>query len=202
MRAIIGAMGAICGVLFFPMIVLGDSLYVKCFRQVALRAQASSDSREIGTLKPGQVATLVGEEGEFYQVTLPSGTKGYVRKAFMTNQAPAETRVEEVEQKLVALEAQTQAQKQELVTLRAQQQELLTLRAKNAQLEAAQKDVETTASRQAELAAQLQARQSTLERDKRLSWFMAGAGVLLSGGVLGWMWGAARSRSRSGRLRM
>lgn len=199
MRAIVGA---ICVVLLFPMAVRGKSLYVKCFRQVALRASASSDSQAIGTLTTGQVATLVGEEGDFYQVTLPNGTKGYVRKAFMTNQAPAETRVEEVEQKLVELEAQTQTQTQELITLRAQEQELLTLREKNAQLEAAKKDVDATASQQAELAAQLQARQSAFERDNRLHWFMAGAGVLLSGGVLGWMWGAARARSRSGRLRM
>ncbi|MGH8006728.1 MAG: TIGR04211 family SH3 domain-containing protein [Candidatus Binatia bacterium] len=199
MRAIVCAC---CIVLFFPLVALGKPLYVKCFRQVTLRASASSESASIATLKTGQVINLVGEEGEFFLVTLPNGTKGYVRKAFMTNQAPAETRVQEAEQKLQELETRTQAQEKELLTLRAQEKELLALRAERAQCEAAKKQAEATASQQTELAAQLQAQLSAFERNSQFRWFLTGAGILLTGWGIGWLGGASRRRDRSSRLRL
>jgi len=197
----------LCVVLFSPSTVLGKSLYVRCSGEVGLRATPNIESEILATLKTGQELALRGETGEFYLVTLPNGTKGYVRKTYLTDQAPAETRLRDAEDRLRETEAhlqeigqRTQQRIKELeAQTQAQEQELRTLREARAQLEAAKKKAETTASLQSTLSSQLQTQHSVVTQDRqdsKLRWFMAGAGILLTGWILGSIWGASRQRNR------
>jgi SH3 domain protein len=179
-----------CTFFLFPVAALGKSLYVSSYREVMLRTGPSLENKILAILKTGQEVSFVGEEGDYYLVTMPGGTKGYVLKTYMTDQVPAETRLQELEQRtqkrIKELEAQTQEQEKELVALREE----------HAQLEVAKKQAEATANQQAEVVAQLQNQQDSLTSERERGWFVAGAGVLLTGLILGWIWGATRRRGR------
>jgi hypothetical protein len=61
---------------------------------------------------------------------------------------------------------------------------------------AAKQQAEATANQQTELVSQLQAQQDTAASERERGWFVAGAGVLLTGVLLGWMWGRTGRRTR------
>ena len=187
MRAIIAAL---CMLILFPTVGLGKSLYVKDTREALLRTGPSLSNKILVILKPGQEVSLVREEGDYYVVATPNGTQGYVLKYLMTDQSSTEVRLQELQQKtqqrIKELETRTQEQEKELATLREEQ----------GRLEDAKKQAEVMASRQAELVSQLQEQQSRAQSREAIRWFLAGAGVLLTGMILGWIWGARGRRAR------
>ncbi len=187
MRSIIAAL---CVLVLFPAVGLGKSLYVKDTSEALLRAGPSLANKILVILKPGQEVSLVREEGDYYVVTTPNGTRGYVLKYLMTDQSSAEARPQELEQKtqqrIKELETQTQEQEKELAALREER----------GRLGDAKKQAEVMASRQAELVSQLQMQQRVVQKNEALYWFLAGAGVLLTGFVFGWIWGATSRRHR------
>ncbi len=187
MRSIIAAL---CVLVLFPAVGLGKSLYVKDTSEALLRAGPSLANKILVILKPGQEVSLVREEGDYYVVTTPNGTRGYVLKYLMTDQSSAEARPRELEQKtqqrIKELETQTQEQEKELAALREER----------GRLGDAKKQAEVMASRQAELVSQLQTQQRVVQKNEALYWFLAGAGVLLTGFVFGWIWGATSRRHR------
>jgi SH3 domain protein len=182
---------SLCVVLLVPTAALGKSLYVKENTSEALLRSGPSLSNKILTiLKPGQEVSLEGEEGDYYVVATRGGTQGYVLKYLLTDQSPAEVRLRELEQRsqqrINELEVRTEEQAKELAALREER----------IQLEAAKTGAEEKAGQQTDLIAQLQAQQSLQEREESLQWFVAGAGVLLIGVILGRLWGAAGRRAR------
>jgi SH3 domain protein len=188
--------------LLFPGVVLGKSLYVRNSTNEALvRTGPSITNKIVVILKPGQEVTLVREEGDYYVVTTPNGVRGYVLKYLMTEQTPEADTVPELEQKtrqrIAELEAKTQEQEKELTLLR---EERAGLEAAKKQAEVAGQQAEARANQQAELASRLQTQQSAVRSDEARLWFLSGAGVLLVGFVLGWMWGGSSRRSRRGGL--
>ncbi|MBI3304600.1 MAG: TIGR04211 family SH3 domain-containing protein [Deltaproteobacteria bacterium] len=180
----------LCALFFFPAAALGKPLYVSGYREVMVRTGPSLENKILAILKTGQEVSLVGEEGDYYSVTLPNGIKGYVLKNYMTEQVPAEARLQEIEQKtqqrIKELETQTQEQAKELIILREQR----------GRLEAAKQQAEAAAQQQTDLASRLQSQQSASASESQQRWFITGAGVLLTGLVLGWIWGATGRRNR------
>src|SRR5713226_9786819 len=193
MRSIIVAL---CVLVLFPTVGLGKSLYVKDTSEALLRAGPSLANKILVILKPGQEVSLVREEGDYYVVTTPNGTRGYVLKYLMTDQSSAEARPRELEQKtqqrIKELETQTQEQEKELAALREER----------GRLGDAKKQAEVMASRQAELVSQLQMQQRVVQKNEALYWFLAGAGVLLTGFIFGWIGGATSRRHRRSGLSM
>lgn len=195
-----------------PAVALGKSLYVRDTTKEALvRAGPSLTHKILVILKPGQAVSSEGEEGDYYVVTTPNGVRGYVLKYLLTDQGTTKTSRREVEQQVrSAVEARLQEverQAQERIAAleaRTQEQEkaLTALREERDRLEAAKKQAEAAASQQAELAARFQAQQNATQGDEARLWFLSGAGVLLAGFVLGWMWGASSRRSRRGSLNL
>jgi SH3 domain protein len=181
----------ILAVLLCPTIALSKSLYVRENASEALvRTGPTIENKIIAILKPGQEVVLVGEEESHYVVLTPNGMRGYVLKYQMTDQSPAEKRLQDLEQrtqqKIKDLEDKTQAQEKELVTLRDERK----------QLEAARQQAEEKALHHADMVAQLQAQQSAKENEEALHWFLAGAGVLLAGVLLGRLWGGAAKKGK------
>jgi len=200
MRAIVGAF---CIVLLYSPAVLGKSLYVKGYNEVTVRAGPSLQTAVLAVLKTGQQVTLVGDEGKFYLVSLPNGTKGYMVKTYLTDQVPADIRLRDAEARLQTIEQQTPQRLKELeAQVQAQEKELHTLRAERTQLIAAKQE-ESTASLQSQVATQIQARQNTIDEDDlKFHWFMAGAGVLFIGWLLGRVGGVGRRRDRRSMLKL
>ncbi len=193
MRSIIAAL---CVLVLFPAVGLGKSLYVKDTSEALLRAGPSLANKILVILKPGQEVSLVREEGDYYVVTILNGIRGYVLKYLMTDQSSAEARPQELEQK-------TQQRIKELETrTQEQEKEMAVLREERSQLEGAKKQAEGMASRQAELVSQLQLLHDTDQKKELLYWFLAGAGVLLTGFIFGWIWGAIFRRHRRSGLSM
>lgn len=175
----------------FPTVAFSKALYVKENANEALvRTGLTVENKILAVLKPGQEVVLVGEEEDHYLVLTPSGTRGYVLKYQMTDQSPAERRLQDLEQrtqqKIKELEERTQVQEKELVTLRDERK----------QVEAARKEAEEKALHHADMVAQLQAQQSARENEEALHWFLAGAGVLLVGVLFGRLWGGAAKKGK------
>jgi SH3 domain protein len=205
----------LCGLLLFPAVGLGKSLYVKDKREALLRTGPSLSNKILVILKPGQEVSLVKEEGDYYVVSTPNGTQGYVLKYLLTDQsstaargvAPPQEPEPQTQQRNPDLEQQPQQRNPDLeqqpqqrihdLETRAQEQEkeLLTLREERDRLAEAKKQAEGVASQQAELVSQLQAQQRTAQSQDSIRWFLSGAGVLLTGMFLGWLWGARGRRS-------
>jgi SH3 domain protein len=181
----------LCVVLLVPTAALGKLLYVKeNTSEALLRSGPSLGNKILIILKSGQEVSLEREEGDYYVVATRGGTQGYVLKYLLTDQSPAEARLRELEQRsqqrIKELEVRTEEQAKELTALREER----------VQLEAAKTGAEQKTGQQTDLIAQLQTQQSLQEREESLQWFVAGAGVLLIGVILGRLWGAAGRRNR------
>lgn len=156
---------------------LAQELYVSDYREVPVWLSPSPDSEVFATLKTGDAVQRVHEEGEYYLAVLPNGRRGYVLRRDVTQDAPAAVRLER-------LEAEVEQQREEIAQLRQKNNELTTATT-------AQTDRETRLKTELE---QLKSERGQTEHRRNLSWFLAGAGVLLTGWLIGW-----RFKLRDGR---
>ena len=157
-----------------------ETLYVSGYREIMLRTGPSVEHRIIAVLKTGNAVEAVGTEGDYHLVSLPDGRQGYVLNSFLTNEAPPRRQIED-------LTAKVEAQAAELDQLRG---EHLQVMAENDKLN---KDNQSD-RRQLR---RLQQESTDLQRDMRLAWFVAGAGVLLIGWLLGWTRLRLRRKARA-----
>lgn len=157
-------------VLLFPNFCQAQDLYVSDYREVMVRTGPSLRNKIIAVLKTGDAVTLIrGAEGDYYFVTLPDGREGYILKGYVTEQIPPAHQVRLLEDQVAK-----------------QNQELARLREENTLLQATREDIQQN---EAEYTAQIQTltlERNQLRRDASVSSFLAGAGVLLIGWLLGW----------------
>ena len=157
-----------------------ETLYVSGYREIMLRTGPSVQHRIIAVLKTGNAVEAVGTEGDYHLVSLPDGRQGYVLNSFLTNEAPPRRQIED-------LTAKVEAQAAELDQLRG---EHLQVMAENDKLN---KDNQSDKR----LLRRLQQESTDIERDTRLAWFVAGAGVLLIGWLMGWTRVRLRRKARA-----
>ncbi len=155
-------------------------VYVSGYREIMLRSGPSVEHRIIAALKTGNEMEIVGAEGDYNLVSLPDGRQGYVLTSFLTEEAPPLRQIEE-------LTAKVEAQLAELEQLRG---ENLQLTAQNEKLNNSNQNDQRQLRR-------LQQESTNLQRDMRLWWFVAGAGVLLIGWLMGWTRVRLRRKVRS-----
>ena len=172
---IIGLLTLLCGGFSHA-----ETFYVSGHRELMLRTGPSVEHRIIAVLKTGNEMEVLGQEGDYSQVSLPDGRQGYVLKSFLTNEPPPQRRIED-------LTAKAEAQATELEQLRA---ENLRLMAANDKL--AKDNLNDKRHLQ-----RLQQESTDLQRDMRLLWFVAGAGVLLIGWLMGWTRVRLRRKARA-----
>ena len=157
-----------------------QTVYVSGYREIMLRSGPSVGHRIIAALRTGNEMQIVGAEGDYNLVSLPDGRQGYVLKSFLTEEAPPLRQVEELTTKV-----------------EAQAAELEQLRGENLQLLAQNEKLNNNNQSDKRLLRRLQQESTDLQRDMRLWWFVAGAGVLLIGWLLGWTRVRLRRRARS-----
>ena len=157
-------------VLLFPIASQAQDLYVSDYREVMVRTGPSLRNKIIAVLKTGDAVTLIREaEGDYYLVALPDGREGYILKGYVTEQIPPAHQVRLLEDQVAR-----------------QNQELARLREENSLLQAAREETQRTATEQKAQLETITIERNQLQQNTRISNFLAGAGVLLIGWLLGW----------------
>ena len=207
MRSLIALMVAI--VLAVPLLAgttEAKTMYVTDVLRLTLRSEPGSGSEIVGVLKSGQSLEIVEENEQWAQVRLPEGKEGWVPIRFLTPEKTADL-------KLARLQQSFDTQKNELAAIRIEaaevkkQNELLSkeLDQQRRQAEEAQKAYDqlkeesadylqlksehrTTVKKAAEQSSQIidqEKKLARLETQRLVRWFLAGAGVLLLGFIIG-----------------
>lgn len=195
---------------------LAETRYVDDTLIITLRTGQGNAYQILRTLTSGTAMEALEGDDKYTRVRLQDGTEGWVLTQYLTNQPVARDRLAQAEQKLARLENENQQLKKDLVALRSEKK---TVEGEHKQLSGTadklQNELErlkSVAARPVELEKQntemrqrlqeleLQSRmlqeENTAMRDRaNRDWFLAGAGVLFAGLLLGLILPKLRKRS-------
>lgn len=185
-----------------------DTAYIVDTIKVALRSAPGPDHKSVATTESGQSVEVLKTGDEWSLVRLGNGAEGYLLTRLLTNTPPARLRLDQLQEKNKTLSAQAAALTEENTGLKAEIEKLAAL------VSAGEKDVaglqgefdafrreaaDVTAlkSRTDALAAELDQKKAELARwesgplaileNENLYWFLAGAAVLLTGFLTGYI---------------
>ena len=140
------------------------------YRELMLRTGPSQSNKIVAVLKTGDAVTLIREaEGDYSLVALPDGRQGYAASRYLTEQIPNTRQVQLLEDQVAK-----------------QNQALARLREENTLLQAAQEEIQQNEAEHTVQIQTLTLERNQLRRDASVSSFLAGAGVLIIGWLLGW----------------
>jgi SH3 domain protein len=198
--------------------VLADSLYVAPSAEIAIRRGQGTEYKIVAMVKDGSKVEVI-EESEFYKkVRTSSGREGWVLSRFLSPEPPLDSVVEKlreekraweeqsttVNQKIKELTLALNTTQEELNNLRREREELghdyETLQRDTADVVQIKQDLDRTAGENATLIEKLavvEEQYNALKKDSTMYWFLAGAGVLIVGILLGKMPGPSRRRKSS-----
>lgn len=198
--------------------VLASSLYVAPTAEIAIRRGQGTEYKIVAMVKDG-VKVEVIEESEFYKkVRTRTGREGWVLSRFLSPNPPLDSVVEKlreekktwqgkstiVNQKIEELTLTVTTTQEELKNLRLEREELAhdyeTLQRDTADVVQIKQDLERTAGENGTLLEKLavvEEQYNALKKDSTMYWFLAGAGVLIVGIILGKMPGPSRRRKSS-----
>jgi SH3 domain protein len=193
--------------------------YVKPSAEVPVRSGQGSDFKILAVVPDGMTVELLEEVDVWARVRTPGGTEGWLLKRYLTSEPPPSVAVEklqaentrlteindEISRKHDELSAVHGQKEQELGICLAERNEISasyeTLRRDTADVISIQNRLAETTQALEETKSQLIAlekKQDDQKRNDSLLWFLAGAGVMLSGWFLGAM--TARSRKKKSSL--
>jgi SH3 domain protein len=198
-----------------------QSLYVSDELVITLRTGPSTENAIVRNLRSGDVVTVLEEDADagYARVRAADGTEGWVLRQYLTDApiarsrleasernlaearqrvAVLESRVDELTEQLDAAtqrlqEAETAASdlNSELVDVRSASADALTIRDQNQSLRRRLNDRD-------QLVNELTAQNAALASRANREWFVVGAGVLVTGIVLGLIIPSLRRKRRSG----
>jgi len=192
--------------------------YVKPSAEVLLRTGQGTEYKIIGIVKDGDVVDLLEEGDSYALVRLADGKEGWMVKRFLSAEPPisslvASLRAEnermkkeqaEMSRKLEEITTTLKNTETELsVTLSERdgiRTEYQTLQHDTADVIQIKEDMQKATRENESLAqemASLKEQNNTLNKNKSVNWFMAGAGVLLAGMFLGRLTSKSRRRKSS-----
>lgn len=190
----------VIAVLLLPLSVAAQTAYVTDNLRLGLHNAEDTSDRPFQTLESGQEVEILSQNRNYANVSLPDGTRGYVKVAYLVDEKPAKLIVaetqaanEELENKLAELNA---AFSQPAATIALLEQQVADSKA----------SVETLTTQSAELAAEnaaLVSRQSQYKYSVPITWMGGALAVMLLAGFLGGLWWTDyRSRKRHGGIRI
>lgn len=206
--------------LFFPpSVVLAESKYVTEIRDIMFRTGPGTQYRITNAIKTGAQVEYISEseDGEWAQIRLQNGKEGWVLNHFLQGTPPSGILLAELQTKHQELSAKAEKLAQDNSSLETKLSEMTqelqqhqktietlsasydTLKKESADFIALQADYNKTKSsykEQKEKADKLENELATLYNDKRLKWFIAGAGVLVFGIIIGFVTKPQRRRSK------
>lgn len=183
-----------------------ETRYVTDKMQITFRTGPGTDRKIISLLRSGQAVVFHQPEGEWAKVSLQNGKEGWVLQRYLTPEVPCRIRIKDIGQTLEGLKAeqealqntnqQIEADKAKLATdLKRTRQELAKTKQSYEKLkkDAAgflelkarhDKTVERLSTQTQKANALDQDLTRTLKK-QNIRWFLAGAGILLFGFIMG-----------------
>lgn len=186
--------------LLLPQLAMAETAYVTDNLRLGLHQAADTSDRAFRTLDSGQELDVLSRDRNYAHVSLPDGTEGYVKAAYLVDDKPAKLIVAETQAEVERLEAEMEQLRQQFAgpaaTISSLEQELGTtqsqLDASNAQVAELTEDNEG-----------LRRRQSQMHYSLPLVWVAGATAVCLVGGfLLALWWVDRRSRARHGGIRI
>lgn len=177
-----------------------ETAYVTDNLRLGLHQAADTSDRAFRTLESGQPVDVISRNRNYANVSLPDGTRGYVKAAYLVDDKPA---------KLIVAETQAANEKlqREIDELKAAfAAPAATIEKLQGELEASQLREEESASEVTGLTEQvdeLRGRQDQFKYSLPVSWVAGALLVSILGGFLvGLWWVDYRSRKRHGGIRI
>ncbi len=200
---------------------LAETRYVSDRLEITLRTGTSTQYSIIRMLPSGMRLEVLERDADsgYTRVRTPDGTEGWVLARYLMEQpaardrvavateraANASLRVTDLEAQLEALSAERdalQAQRDglesELAEVRSELERIRRVSASAVELDNANRELRTRVAASEQDGTLLRAEIAELKRNTQRDWFVAGAGVLLLGLVLGLVLPRIRWRRRSG----
>lgn len=198
--------------------VVAGSLYVAPTAELAIRRGQGTEFKIVAMVKNGARVEVIEETEHYKKVRLTSGKEGWMLARFLTPDPPLDSVVAKlreekskwqekssaINQKIEELTLTLTTTQEELKNLRNEREELghdyETLQRDTADVVQIKQDLERTAGENTTLLEKLaviEGQYNALKKDSNMYWFLAGAGVLVAGIVLGKMPGPSRRRKSS-----
>lgn len=196
------------GVCLFGFCAAGwsESVYVTDTLKISVRVEPGNEQKSVGLVESGQMLDLLKPGETWSLVQLPNGSQGYLLSRYLTVQPPARHRFDQLQEKNKTLTAQAAALQEDNARLKAESEKLAAAASgSQKETEAVRREFEAFKKQAADftaLKARHEAQTAELEqrnreiaalqdqaagvfRDANLYWFLAGAGVLLLGLLVG-----------------
>lgn len=185
---------------------VAETRYVDDQLVITLRTGQGNAYQIIRNLTTGTAMEILEADDKYSHVRLQDGTEGWVLNQYLTDQPVARDRLVQAEQKLTRLESENQQLKKDLVAIKGEKKavegEHKSLSGTTEKLQNELERLKSVAARPVELEKQnteMRQRLQELELNSRMlqeentamrdrtnrDWFLAGAGVLFAGLLLG-----------------
>ncbi len=202
--------------LLFPVAALPQTMYVTDLMEITMRTGKGLDRKIIAMPQSGQRVEVLTSEGDWTQVRLPNGKEGWVLSRFLTSSEPKFITLEKLEKKYQTLTQQVDRLTEESQKLKTENQRLSTeLKTRNDEinrLKTAYENLKNEASDFMELKAshehstqklqevtrkaeKVESELFSIRKQQNIRWFLAGAGVLMVGFLIGFSFKKQRKRS-------
>lgn len=186
--------------LLMPLLAAAETAYVTDNLRLGLHQAADTSDRSFRTLDSGQELEILSRDRNYAHVSLPDGTQGYVKAAYLVDEKPAKLIVAETQAEVDRLQAELEQLRRQFAgpaaTISALEQDVSTL---SAQLESNNTQIAELSDDNTDL----RRRQSQMHYSLPLVWVGGATAVCLIGGFfLGLWWVDKRSRARHGGIRI
>lgn len=194
------------------------TLYVKPSAEIVVRTGQGTNFKIVGMVKDGDSVQLVEEGNGYAKVRLENGVEGWMVRRFLGKERPLREVVEtlrkenaEIKEKerytaqnLLEVSETLEQTKSKLADLTTEHEQLqtrhTTLEQDTANVITIKNSLQTTTDENSQLKEQLallEDENESLKKDKTKNWFLAGAGVLFFGIILGKIQRPSRRRKSS-----
>ncbi|BHH86040.1 hypothetical protein LA52FAK_43290 [Desulforhopalus sp. 52FAK] len=195
-----------------------ESFYVAPSIDVAVRRGQGTEYKIVSMVKSGSRVEFLEEDGFHTKIRLPSGKEGWMLSRFLSPDPPLDQVVDRLQlendklkeesataiEKINELNLVLQKTQEELEVLRSEREKLGqdydTLQKDTADVVQIKENLEKTAEENSTLMGklvQVEEQYNSLSKDNKMYWFLAGAGVLFAGVILGKMPSPSRRRKSS-----
>jgi SH3 domain protein len=199
--------GAAAILFLFTLPALAKTMYVSEIKDITLRAGPGNQYKISAFIRSGVALTVLAAGDEWTQVQTPSGKQGWVVTRYIQEDLPNAIKLAQLQEKYQrmaaentrlssqnkALQEKTGTLEAELATTRNTAEKLKSdydgLRKDSAQFISLKTKYKSTADALEQTktkADKIEGELNMLYNDKRIKWFLAGAGVLLLGYIFGY----------------
>ncbi len=180
-----------------------ESVYVKGITKITMRTEPGVAHKIIAMLETGTPLETIEKRADWSRVKTEDGKTGWVLTRFITMEKPGVLLLEELKRKNETLSRKVAALEKRNESLSEKEERLTEIREKYAALEKRSTSFPELEEKNREMKQALQEQKETIEKlearlqDKKVIWFLAGAGVFIFGILLGM---SARRKKRSSLL--